>query len=84
MDSGTKAVQRVVETGPKVFGLRAIRDGLAPTDRVIIEGVSQLQPGATVTPKQTQIKPVNDDAGPEEPAVTVPQSASATFSGQAR
>jgi RND family efflux transporter MFP subunit len=84
LGADNKAVQRVVETGPKVFGLRAIRDGLAPTDRVIIDGVAQLQPGAVVTPKPTQIKPANDDAGPQEPAVTVPQSASATFSGQAR
>jgi RND family efflux transporter MFP subunit len=84
LGADNKAVQRVVETGPKILGLRAIRDGLAPTDRVIVDGVAQLQPGAVVTPKQTQIKPVNDDAGPSQPSVTVPQSASATFSGQAR
>ncbi len=79
-----KAVQRVVETGPKVLGLRAIRDGVAPTDRVIIDGVAQLQPGAAVTPKQAQIKPVNDDAGPDAPSITAPQPSAATFSGGAR
>ena len=84
LGADNKAVQRVVETGPKVLGLRAIRDGLAPTDRVIVDGVAQLQPGAPVSPKRTQIKPVNDDAGPDVPSVTAPQASSATFSGGAR
>lgn len=82
LGADNKAVQRVVETGPKVLGLRAIRDGLAPTDKVLIDGVGQLQPGAAVTPHQTQIKPREDDSG--SPVVTVPQSATATFTGQAR
>jgi RND family efflux transporter MFP subunit len=78
-----KAVQRVVETGPEVMGLRAIRDGLAPTDLVVLTGTSGLQPGTKVQAARTVIKPRSQDAGPSPASVTVPQSSSATFPGQA-
>jgi RND family efflux transporter MFP subunit len=45
-----------VETGPLVGNLRAIRSGLAKTDRVIIQGVQFAMPGAKVKPRVTQIK----------------------------
>jgi RND family efflux transporter MFP subunit len=73
-----KVVQRVVETGPEVQGLRAIRDGLAPTDLVVLDGLAQLQPGTKVEAKQTQIKPRAPDTSPQTPVVTVPQPSSAT------
>ena len=47
--NGNTVAQRVVQTGPLVQGLRAIRSGLAPTDRVILDGIAQLQPGAVVS-----------------------------------
>jgi len=52
-----KATPRVIEIGAKVEGLRIVRDGLAPTDRVIIAGMGMLQPGAPVTPKKGEVKP---------------------------
>lgn len=68
-----KATPRPVEIGAKVEGLRIVRDGLAPTDRVIIAGIGMLQPGAPVTPKKGEIKPdATKQAAPtaptEEPA----------------
>lgn len=68
-----KATPRVIEVGAKVEGLRIVRDGLAPTDRVIIAGMGMLQPGAPVTPKKGEIKPdATKQAAPtaptEEPA----------------
>lgn len=84
LGADNKAVQRVVETGPKVMGLRAIRDGLAPTDQVIIDGVGTLQPGAAVTPKHTTITARSADEGPTAPSVTAPQPGAATFSGGTR
>jgi RND family efflux transporter MFP subunit len=74
-----KVVQRPVETGPEVMGLRAIRDGLAPTDLVVLDGLAQLQPGAAVQAQRTTIKPRSPDAGPSDPAVTVPQPSTATI-----
>lgn len=44
--------RRTVQLGPVIEGLRLIRDGLAPGDRVIIEGTQRARPGAPVTPTQ--------------------------------
>jgi len=57
-----KTVQRLVETGPMVEGLRVIRSGLAPSERIIIDGLGRLQPGMAVTPHETKIKPRADAA----------------------
>ena len=76
-----KVVQRTVETGPEVQGLRAIRDGLAPTDLVVLDGIAQLQPGAKVEATRTVIKPRAPDTSPSTPAVTVPQASTATTAG---
>ncbi len=74
---GTVAA-RPVETGPEVMGLRAIRDGLAPTDLVVLDGLAQLQPGAKVEAKRTVIQPRAPDTGPQMPTVTAPQPSTAT------
>lgn len=74
---GTVAT-RPVETGPEVMGLRAIRDGLAPTDLVVLDGLAQLQPGAKVDAKRTVIKPRAPDTSPSMPTVTAPQPSTAT------
>ena len=47
-DDGT-VVPKVVQTGPIFDGLRVIRTGLAPGDRVVIEGLLRARPGAKVT-----------------------------------
>lgn len=63
-----KATPRPVEIGAKVEGLRIVRDGLAPTDRVVITGMGMLQPGAPVTPKKGVIKPdATKQAAPTAP-----------------
>ena len=43
-------VPKPVETGDLYQGLRIIRSGLAPTDRIIIDGLVRARPGAKVTP----------------------------------
>ena len=62
-----------VETGPLVGNLRAIRSGLAKTDRVIVQGVQFAMPGAKVKPRVTQIK---FEAGPARIAPAASPSAS--------
>jgi len=42
---------RYVTLGPTLDGLRVVREGLASSDRVVIEGLMQARPGMTVTPK---------------------------------
>jgi RND family efflux transporter MFP subunit len=54
-DDGTVAIKRV-ELGPIVDGLRVIRTGLAPTDRVVIEGLARARPGQKVKPEDGKIE----------------------------
>ena len=74
--------KRTVELGPEVMGLRAIKDGLAPTDLVILDQIARLRPGMKVTAHRTVIKPLDGDAGPAmqpvdapEPSVAIPSDA---------
>jgi membrane fusion protein, multidrug efflux system len=54
-EDGTVAIKRV-ELGPIVDGLRAIRSGLAPEDRVVIEGLARARPGQKVKPEDGKIE----------------------------
>ncbi len=60
---------KAVQLGPIVQGLRVVKSGLAPTDRVIIAGLQRAaQPGSKVTAQNGRITPVADK--PSEAAVT--------------
>ncbi len=48
---------KLVETGDLERGLRVIRSGLTPGDRVVIDGVVRVRPGAKVSPVTGEIKP---------------------------
>ena len=69
---------RVLQLGPLVDGLRVVRAGLKPDDRIIIEGVQRARPGTKVSPKQGKIVPPAPGTGPMVPAIIVPPSASAS------
>ncbi len=58
-DDGTVGIKRV-ELGPMVEGLRVIRSGLTPTDRIVIEGLQRARPGQKVTPEMGKIEAVVD------------------------
>ncbi|MBI1986211.1 MAG: efflux RND transporter periplasmic adaptor subunit [Rhodospirillales bacterium] len=48
---------KTITLGPRMDGdLRIIRDGLAPDDRVIINGLMRVRPGAKVAPQEDQIR----------------------------
>ncbi|MBR1122697.1 efflux RND transporter periplasmic adaptor subunit [Bradyrhizobium lablabi] len=49
-------VPKPVEVGDLQGGLRVIRSGLAPTDRVIIEGIPHAVPGTKVAPQNGSIR----------------------------
>jgi hypothetical protein len=46
------ATQKYVTLGPVVDGLRVIKEGLAPDDRVIVAGLMRARPGTKVTPQE--------------------------------
>ena len=54
-DDGTVGT-KLVELGPIVDGLRVIRSGLAPTDRIVIDGLQRARPGQKVTAEDGKIK----------------------------
>jgi multidrug efflux system membrane fusion protein len=62
--------RRNVRPGPQYGTLRAVQDGvLKPTDRVIVEGLLRVRPGAKVDPK-----PAGPSALPPEVAVFSPRA----------
>lgn len=66
---------RTVQVGAVVDGLRVIRNGLKPGERVIIAGMQSAIPGQKVTPKAGRIAPQAEAAVP----VSVPVAAQATL-----
>lgn len=42
--------RKEIELGPKVEGLRVVRDGLSPKSEIIVKGTQQARPGAPVSP----------------------------------
>jgi RND family efflux transporter MFP subunit len=47
---------RVIRPGPTELGLRIVRRGLAPSDRIVINGLLRVRPGMEVTPLPGQIE----------------------------
>ena len=54
-EDGTVGTKRV-ELGPIVDGLRVVRSGLAPTDRIVIDGLPRARPGQKVKAEDGTIK----------------------------
>lgn len=48
VDEANTVSYRVVKLGPVVDGQRVVREGLAPGDRVIVNGLQRVRPGMTV------------------------------------
>jgi multidrug efflux system membrane fusion protein len=66
-----------VELGPVVDGLRIVRSGLAPGDKVIVSNVQAAMPGAKVAPRSARITPETASIRPADSAA--PIAAQATF-----
>ena len=73
---GTVAA-RPVELGPVLAGLRVIRSGLRPEDRVVISGTQMAMPGSKVRTRPGRIAPAADRAAP--PTTSPPVTGEATF-----
>jgi len=72
--------QKVLQLGPSSGGLRVVRSGLRPDDRVIVNGVQRARPGEKVQAKTVPI--VRAAAPPPGQATTAtPPSAAATPAG---
>ena len=47
-------------------GLRAVAEGLAPGEWVVVNGIQRVRPGVTVTPQKVSMRP-GPSAVPEPP-----------------
>jgi membrane fusion protein, multidrug efflux system len=63
-----KLEYRAITTGPMVDGLRAVREGLAPGERIIVNGLQRVRPGMVVTPRMVPMEDGQAGAGAAAPA----------------
>jgi RND family efflux transporter MFP subunit len=68
---------RPVTVGPVIDGLRVIKAGLQPNERVIIRGHQRMMPGVPIQPKLTRIEPERTQAA--SPVASPPPASSARF-----
>ena len=52
IDGENRAHYRVVETGPRDEGLRIVRKGLSPNERVVVAGVQRVRQGIVVAAEE--------------------------------
>lgn len=79
-DKAGNVAPRQVVTGPLVDGLRVIRSGLTPSDRVVISGMQMVMPGVKVQLQPGKITPQAVAAVPN--TISAPLSGEATFAGR--
>jgi RND family efflux transporter MFP subunit len=64
VDKDNKVVSRPVRLGAAHDGLRVVEDGLQPRERVIVTGLQQVRPGATVEPNLVDMPASSATPGP--------------------
>jgi multidrug efflux system membrane fusion protein len=73
VDADSKAEYRRVTLGPAVDGLRVVRDGLKPGEKIVVNGLQRVHPGAPLTPQivAMDFDPTAPASAPEtKPAAT--------------
>jgi multidrug efflux system membrane fusion protein len=58
VDKDNKAEYRPVKLGPAIDGLRVVKEGLNPGDKIVVNGLQRVRPGAPLAP---QIVPMDAD-----------------------
>jgi multidrug efflux system membrane fusion protein len=68
-----KVAYREVKLGPLVDGLRVVREGLNPGERIVVNGLQRVRPGVLVAPNEV---PMNDRTGVAQRAGGTPAAQS--------
>ena len=55
VDDANVVIPRTVTTGRLIDGLRVIRSGLTGTERVVVNGLQRVRPGATIQPRPVDL-----------------------------
>ena len=64
VDKDNKVQYRLVKLGPLHEGQRVVRDGLSPSERVVVRGLQRVRPGAVVAPETVAMASVDHAAAP--------------------
>lgn len=78
IDQSGKVAAREIETGPLVIGLRVVRSGLKADEKVVLDGLARLAPGADVDATLVTLKPRAADTAPQSEPMSAPPSSQAT------
>ena len=57
VDTANKAEYREITLGASVEGLRVVTSGLKPGERIVVNGLQRVRPGALVTPQLVRMEP---------------------------
>lgn len=57
-----KAEYREIALGGRAEGLRIVREGLKPAERVVVNGLQRVRPGATVAPEEVDMESLEGGA----------------------
>ncbi len=61
-----KAEYRPVTLGPSVDGLRVVRTGLKPGERIVVDGLQRVRPGAPLAPRTVAMEAGPDAGAPAQ------------------
>ena len=51
VDKDNKAEYRAVKLGPTIDGMRIVREGLKPGEKIVVNGLQRVRPGAPIAPQ---------------------------------
>ncbi len=60
-----------VRPGPRLYGYRAIREGLTGDETIVVTGLMRARPGTKVTSQMTELPQTRDDLPPEAASMEV-------------
>jgi membrane fusion protein, multidrug efflux system len=62
-----------VRPGPRLYGYRAIREGMDGTETIVVNGLMRARPGSKITPQMTELPQSRDDIPPEAAGMELAQ-----------
>ena len=74
----TSSRLRTVTTGRLIDGLRVIRSGLDGSERIVVNGLQRVRPGAPVTPHLIDLEQATTAPAPAAPVATAPATSPAS------
>ena len=81
VDAANTVTPKPVEVGPLSGGLRVIRSGLTPGEKVVIDGLQRAMPGSKISPVQGRVARAQAPAPAAVPTISAPPASIATPAG---